>query len=80
MRGECSERITRPGMINTQPGITGRINPTMPIRINPTPALIRHTFLKPVPILENIYLSLFSIQTYRIDAFPIEADSTIKLR
>jgi hypothetical protein len=79
MRGEWSERITRPGMMNTQPGITGRINPTMPIRISPTPTAIRPTFLKPVPILENLYLALFATQTYKIDVLPAKPDSTMKL-
>lgn len=65
--------------MNTQPGITGRINPTMPIRIRPTPAVIRQTFLKPVPILENLYLRLFATQTYTIDEFPAKPDSTMKL-
>ena len=65
--------------MNTQPGMTGRINPTIPIRTRPTPAAILQTFLKPVPILENLYLPLFAIQTYTIDVFPAQADSTMKL-
>ena len=69
IRGEYSARITSPGMMNTQPGITGKISPTMPISTRPTPALIRRIFLKRLPPFaalrrfRNFYLALFSTRT-----------------
>ena len=55
-------------MMKTHPGITGRIRPTMPIRMSPTPPAMRTIFFKWLPSfaalqrLENFYLLVFSTQ------------------
>jgi hypothetical protein len=82
---EYSPRIMSPGMIKTHPGMIGMISPTIPIRINPTPAPIRKTFFNHLPPFaafsrfEKKYLLVFATHTHLVDARRALGDSTMEI-
>ena len=86
MRGEYSASIISPGMMKTQPGMIGRIRPTMPMSTSPTPAEMRRIFLKRLPPFaafaryRSFYLLVFSTRTYPVDASRAIPSSTIESR